>query len=310
MLNNGLKSIHTKVGKMTTSKKMARHGTEDFLSGDGLDSPKLSGTDLNNHIGFSQSKKNGRNGGMNGTGKLSGGIKTQRKTFTETKAKATHNGSYIKPWSIISQEQTYAGTVDQSEFPQTPLDSLDYAKRLRFEQLKKTRLEAMCQWKQKDTKGLKKGAYIKEIQKKNSQILKITEKNDLEKLDVYTDRFPMLILRKSILRVIILIQMTCSFIIATKAFDNISILVILANSFTMIVDDSGTNDNPLPIWAIMEKVYLGLYTVEMVFKILGMGFLFKKNAYLKDSWNILDFFIVMTSYSGVINQTETVNTND
>jgi hypothetical protein len=75
----------------------------------------------------------------------------------------------------------------------------------------------------------------------------------------------------------------------------------LANSFTMIIDDSGTNDNPDPIWAFMENLYLGLYTVEMVFKILGMGFLFNKNAYLKDSWNILDFFIVMTSYSGVIN---------
>jgi hypothetical protein len=156
----------------------------------------------------------------------------------------------------------------------------------------------MCHWKQKDTKGLKKGAYIKEIQKKNSQILKITEKTDLEKLDVYTDRFPLLILRKSILRFIILIQLTCLFIIQTKAFDNISIVVILANSFTMILDDTGTNDNPDPIWAFLELLFLILYTVEMSFKILGMGFLFKENAYLKDSWNILDFFIVMTSYSG------------
>jgi hypothetical protein len=72
MLNNGLKAIHTKVGKMTTSKKMARHGTEDFLSRDGLDpeSPKLSGIDLNNQMGFSQSKRNGKNA-MNGTGKYS-----------------------------------------------------------------------------------------------------------------------------------------------------------------------------------------------------------------------------------------------
>ena len=94
--------------------------------------------------------------------------------------------------------------------------------------------------------------------------------------------------------------MTCNYIINTKAFDNISILVILANSFTMILDDSGTNDNPDPIWAILETVFLVLYTIEMVFKILGLGFLFKEDAYLKDSWNILDFFIVVTSYSGVI----------
>lgn len=68
---------------MTTSKKMARHGDEDFLSGDNLDSPKLSGTDHGNHTGFSQVKKNVKNG-MNGTSKLSG-MKSYRKTYTETK---------------------------------------------------------------------------------------------------------------------------------------------------------------------------------------------------------------------------------
>jgi hypothetical protein len=98
--------------------------------------------------------------------------------------------------------------------------------------------------------------------------------------------------------------MTSFYIINTKAFDNISILVILANSFSMILDDTGTNDNPDPIWAILETAFLVLYTIEMVFKILGMGFLFKQDAYLKDSWNILDFFIVMTSYSGVIQSTD------
>lgn len=43
------------------------------------------------------------------------------------------------------------------------MDKQDFAKRLRFEQLKMTRLEAMCKWKQKDTKGKKKNAYIKGI---------------------------------------------------------------------------------------------------------------------------------------------------
>ena len=104
--------------------------------------------------------------------------------------------------------------------------------------------------------------------------------------------------------------MTCFFIINTKAFDNISIMVILANSFTMILDDSGTNDNPDPIWALLETVFLILYTVEMVFKILGMGFIFKDEAYLKDSWNILDFFIVMTSYSTVFQTSDDQNFGD
>tara|TARA_B110000285_G_C14982143_1_gene541965 strand:- start:483 stop:623 length:141 start_codon:yes stop_codon:yes gene_type:complete len=45
----------------------------------------------------------------------------------------------------------------------TMLDNKDYIKRMKFEQLKMTRLEAMCKWKQKDTKGMKKNAYIKQI---------------------------------------------------------------------------------------------------------------------------------------------------
>lgn len=85
---------------------------------------------------------------MNGTGG-----KSYRKTMTgklnltETKNQAAYDGTYLKPWSIISNDPVYSGSVDQSEYPQTPLDSLDYSKRLRFEQLKKTRLEAMCHWK-------------------------------------------------------------------------------------------------------------------------------------------------------------------
>jgi hypothetical protein len=39
---------------------------------------------------------------------------------------------------------------------------------------------------------------------------------------------------------------------------------------------------------------MAFYTAEMVLKIIGMGLFFKKGAYLKDAWNVLDFVIVMT----------------
>lgn len=34
----------------------------------------------------------------------------------------------------------------------------------------------------------------------------------------------------------------------------------------------------------------------MFLKIIGLGFFFNKKAYLKDTWNILDFIIVSTAY--------------
>ena len=47
---------------------------------------------------------------------------------------------------------------------------------------------------------------------------------------------------------------------------------------------------------VSENVFLALYSVEMILKILGMGFVFGSNAYLRDSWNVLDFLIVISSY--------------
>lgn len=34
----------------------------------------------------------------------------------------------------------------------------------------------------------------------------------------------------------------------------------------------------------------------MFLKIIGLGFILNKNAYLRDGWNILDFFIVITAW--------------
>jgi len=41
---------------------------------------------------------------------------------------------------------------------------------------------------------------------------------------------------------------------------------------------------------------LVLYTAEAVFKIFGKGLIIGPDAYLKDSWNLLDFGIVASSF--------------
>lgn len=41
-----------------------------------------------------------------------------------------------------------------------------------------------------------------------------------------------------------------------------------------------------------DLVFLILYTIEMVLKIFGLGFIFAKNAYLLDPWNVLDMTII------------------
>ena len=56
-----------------------------------------------------------------------------------------------------------SGPLALVEYPSTVLTRDDYGKRLSFEELKKTKLEEMCHWKQKDVKGMKKNVYIKEV---------------------------------------------------------------------------------------------------------------------------------------------------
>jgi len=90
-------------------------------------------------------------------------------------------------------------------------------------------------------------------------------------------------------------------IIKNPMFENVSIAVILVNSFVMMIEDPSDTD-PSPFFKEIDNVFLILYSVEMFLKIFGLGLLFSKNAYLKDSWNILDFVIVLSGYLTLITE--------
>jgi hypothetical protein len=87
-------------------------------------------------------------------------------------------------------------------------------------------------------------------------------------------------------------------IIKKKWFEAITILVIIANCMTLTMSKAGVE--PTETENIIENIFQGLYTVEMVLKILGLGFIFNRGAYLRDAFNILDFFIVMSAYLSMI----------
>ena len=47
---------------------------------------------------------------------------------------------------------------------------------------------------------------------------------------------------------------------------------------------------------VIDMIFLILYTVEMVMKVIAMGFVTRPYSYLRDSWNILDFTVVMIGW--------------
>lgn len=75
--------------------------------------------------------------------------------------------------------------------------------------------------------------------------------------------------------------------------------MILANSITLGMEDP-LAVSTTPAQDMVEHVFLALYTVEMILKILGLGFLFNKGAYIRDPWNMLDFTIVMSAYLTIV----------
>ena len=45
----------------------------------------------------------------------------------------------------------------------------------------------------------------------------------------------------------------------------------------------------------IDDIFTYIFTAECLFKIIALGFIKHKHSYLKDSWNILDFVIVIIS---------------
>jgi hypothetical protein len=74
--------------------------------------------------------------------------------------------------------------------------------------------------------------------------LAITEKDDLEQLEVKTDRFPLLGCRKAISKMFILTEMFCYSIMTSSWFGTLTILVILVNSILMAIEGQGST-NPI-----------------------------------------------------------------
>lgn len=178
------------------------------------------------------------------------------------------------------------------EYPGAPLDDSQQRKRFQVED-KPAWLSSLQTWKQRDLKGFRRKKYIQEVQKVNEKVLQVAEKGALEQLEVYSDRFPLLKLRVALLKFILRVHVLANAVITSKLFETLSITIIMANCAVMVADDPIESN---AFFETAENAFLILYSIEMGLKIMGMGFIFGEKAYLKDSWNILDFIIVISSY--------------
>ena len=81
-----------------------------------------------------------------------------------------------------------------------------------------------------------------------------------------------------------------------KVFDIFIMLVILGNSVLLAMTDYSDRDNQGNFNQVLNKIdyaFTAVFILEMILKIMAMGFIWHRNAYLRDPWNWLDFLVVI-----------------
>lgn len=82
--------------------------------------------------------------------------------------------------------------------------------------------------------------------------------------------------------------------VAHPLFDRFVMLVILINSVAMAAEGPGERSDSSPYYYI-DVAVITVFTLECAMRILVFGFVVADDAYLRDPWNRLDFFVVVTS---------------
>ena len=94
----------------------------------------------------------------------------------------------------------------------------------------------------------------------------------------------------------------------SKALDNAILLLILMNCIFLALFDPTQPDstrNQVSYWA--EVFFTTAFTLEMTVRITAQGFFMPRIAYLRDSWNCLDFVIVVSGLAAVITDIATAS---
>jgi voltage-dependent calcium channel L type alpha-1D len=86
-------------------------------------------------------------------------------------------------------------------------------------------------------------------------------------------------------------------LIAHPYFDSTILVLITVSSITLAMDNPLANpaSNLSMVLTRLDTVFAIMFTLEMVVKIIALGLVMHKGAYLRNNWNILDGAIVISS---------------
>ncbi|XP_037643603.1 voltage-dependent R-type calcium channel subunit alpha-1E isoform X7 [Sebastes umbrosus] len=90
------------------------------------------------------------------------------------------------------------------------------------------------------------------------------------------------------------IRRICHFLVTMRYFEMSILLVIVASSIALAAEDPVcTNSERNKVLRYFDYVFTGVFTFEMIIKMIDQGLILHDGAYFRDMWNILDFIVVV-----------------
>jgi len=108
-------------------------------------------------------------------------------------------------------------------------------------------------------------------------------------------------------------RLWCLDIVTQPWFDNGVLILIFISSIVLIFDADPKRDpkeqstsNDIIAW--LNVLFTTAFTLEMTLKVIAYGFMMHPGAYLRDSWNVLDFTVVCASIAAVKSDSSAIKT--
>ncbi|ESO09535.1 hypothetical protein HELRODRAFT_73530, partial [Helobdella robusta] len=90
------------------------------------------------------------------------------------------------------------------------------------------------------------------------------------------------------------IRRFCHFVVSLRYFDLFIMIVICASSIALAAEDPVLeNSERNKILNMFDYVFTGVFTVEMILKVINLGVVFHPGSYCRDLWNLLDATVVI-----------------
>uniref|UniRef100_A0A8C7REC8 Calcium channel, voltage-dependent, R type, alpha 1E subunit a n=1 Tax=Oncorhynchus mykiss TaxID=8022 RepID=A0A8C7REC8_ONCMY len=90
------------------------------------------------------------------------------------------------------------------------------------------------------------------------------------------------------------IRRACHYVVNLRYFETCILLVIAASSIALAAEDPvSATSNWNKVLRYFDYVFTGVFTFEMIIKMIDQGLILHDGSYFRDLWNILDFIVVV-----------------